>query len=105
MRRLKPVHKFFVELYEGMTHDNGRFSHTRCWSSIAYAVASFVVVKLTILGGMNPEYLLIYLATAGAHHSISKYITLTKTETIAEPTIPSVRKTSINKREPRQSGS
>ena len=54
--------------------DRGRFSQSKFWSNIAYAVASWVMVKMTAAGTLEVEYFIWYLVIAGGHSAISKYI-------------------------------
>lgn len=54
--------------------DRGHFSHSKFWSNIAYAVASWVMVKMTLAGALEVEYFIWYLVIAGGHSAVSKYI-------------------------------
>ncbi len=66
---------FIRELYEGLNKSpNGKFSHTRFWSNVAYCTATFIMLKLTYTSQLTPDYLLIYMATVASHASVSKYI-------------------------------
>lgn len=63
------------ELYRGLnTNPNGKFSHTKFWSNVAYCTATFIMFKLTYMSQLTPDYLMIYLATVASHASVSKYI-------------------------------
>lgn len=58
--------------------DNGRTSHTRFWSNIAYTTSTFIVIHLTLHDKITPDYLLWYMAIVAGHTSISKYLTAYK---------------------------
>ena len=62
--------------------EDGRISHTRFWSSVAYAVATWVVIKMTLAGTLNWELFTTYLAVVASHTAASKWLTarFTKTE-------------------------
>lgn len=54
----------------------GELSHTKLWSNIANAVASFVVVKMALTGTLSAEIFVGYLAVVGASAVASKYLSL-----------------------------
>jgi hypothetical protein len=54
----------------------GRLSHTKIWSNVAYAVATFVILLQAIADTLDPDMLLIYLAIVGAAEVASKFISL-----------------------------
>lgn len=56
------------------TGDNGRISHTKVWSNIAYIISSWVIIQLTLDGGISPEYFLMYLGIVASHSAASKWI-------------------------------
>jgi hypothetical protein len=67
---------FLKELYDGLTHDKGEFSHTKFWANIAYATATVVIFKLTYMSQLNENYFLIYLGVVAAHGTASKFLNL-----------------------------
>jgi hypothetical protein len=67
---------FFRELYDGLTHEKGEFSHTKFWANIAYATATVVVIKLTYMSQLTENYFLYYLAVVAAHGSVSKFLNM-----------------------------
>jgi hypothetical protein len=69
MNRL--IHAFYaLFIYD----EHGNYSHTRFWSSIAYAVASWVIIELTLNKSMSAEYLFTYMAILATHNGASKWI-------------------------------
>lgn len=69
---------FISTLYKNLTTDNGRFSHTRFWSNIAYTVATIVIIHLSLVDRLTENYFVIYLGVVASHASVSKWITATK---------------------------
>lgn len=71
-------HRIIDYLWQWMialnTGDNGRISHTKVWSNLAYSVSTWIVVQLTLDGNMSPEYFLIYLGIVASHSAASKWI-------------------------------
>ena len=57
---------------------NGNLSHTKVWSNIAYVVATYIVIKLTINNTLTEDYFLWYLTIVAGHTAISKYLTSIK---------------------------
>lgn len=71
--------KFLKELYKGLTTTpDGKFSHTKFWSNVAYCTATFVILKLTYASQLTEDYFLIYLAVVASHASLSKWIGTSK---------------------------
>ena len=67
--------KFLNELYRGLnTTPDGKFSHTKFWSNVANAVASFIMIKLTYTGALTENYFVIYLGVVASHTAVSKLI-------------------------------
>jgi len=54
--------------------DKGKYSHTRFWSSVAYAVASWVIIYLTLTGKMTETYLFTYMAILASHNGASRWM-------------------------------
>lgn len=54
----------------------GKVSHTVFFSSVAYAIASWIMVNLTINSKLTEDYLLWYLAIVAGHTSVSKFLSL-----------------------------
>lgn len=63
---------------KGMISDagTGKVSHTKVWANIAYAVATWVVIRLTIMGKLDFEIFGLYLAVVAASASASKFFAL-----------------------------
>lgn len=55
---------------------NGRFSASKFWATVANAVGTFVVVKVTLLGNITAELLLCYMAVVGGADVVKKGLTL-----------------------------
>lgn len=81
--------KLLISLWQGLTWSDGRMSHTKFWSSVAYAVATWVIIYTTINSGISTELLAIYIGTVAGHNILlrSKFMGV-KT---AEPEDPSLR--------------
>lgn len=60
-----------IQLFTG---EDGALSHTKFWSNVAYAVATWIMVNLTINSKLTEDYLLWYLATVAGHTSVSKFL-------------------------------
>lgn len=52
----------------------GKYSHTRFWSSVAYGVATWVIIQLTIHDHITVEYLFSYMAILASHNGASKWL-------------------------------
>lgn len=61
-------------LLEIFVHNNGKPSHTKVFSSVAYITATWIVIVLTYRNTLNVDYFLWYLAIVGAHATASKWI-------------------------------
>lgn len=56
------------DLYTGLTHTDGEFSNTKTFSSLAYAVASWVVIHQELNSTLSVEMMLVYLGTVAGHN-------------------------------------
>lgn len=54
----------------------GMVSHTKIWANIAYAVATGIVIHMTLNGQMTGDVLMIYLGIVGASSLGSKLLSL-----------------------------
>jgi hypothetical protein len=54
--------------------EDGKLSHTKCWSNIAYATATVVFMVQAYKGTLNSDVWLIYLAVVGTHTAASKFL-------------------------------
>ncbi len=62
-------------LWRHLTHNaDGTPSSTKLWQAVAYTVASWIMVYLTLHGLMSGEYLLIYLGALTAARSFQNYL-------------------------------
>lgn len=67
--------KFLNDLYKGLnTNPDGKFSHTKFWSNVANACATFIMIKLTYTGTLTENYFMIYLGVVASHTAVSKLI-------------------------------
>lgn len=57
-----------------ITTDSGRLSLTKFWSFIGCAVATWIVVYLTLKDKMSWEYFVAYLGSVGGFSQISKWL-------------------------------
>jgi hypothetical protein len=55
----------------------GQYSHTKIWTNIAYAAATFAFIRL-VLSDTPPglDIWLVYLVTVGAHNAASKFLSM-----------------------------
>lgn len=60
---------------------NGKISHAKLMETVAFIVASFVLIKLTYTGGITDQYFLWYLSIVFARGAFSKFATI-KMETL-----------------------
>ena len=73
------------ELYHGLTHTpDGKISHTRFWSNIAYCTATFIVIKLTYMNQLTENYFLFYLGVVASHATASKLLGIRKENNLGE---------------------
>lgn len=71
--------KIISELYRGLnTTPDGKFSHTKFWSNVANATATFIMIKLTYTGALTENYFMIYLGVVASHTAVSKLIGVIK---------------------------
>ncbi len=69
------IKRFAISIILGLVQDDrGKFSHSKFWSNVAYAITSWVIIKLTMDGKISVDYFLWYLIIAGGHSAIAKYI-------------------------------
>lgn len=62
-------------LWRLLTHNaDGTPSSTKFWQAVAYTVASWIMVHLTLHGAMSSEYLLVYLGALTAARSFQNYL-------------------------------
>lgn len=54
---------------------DGRVSNTMFWSSVAYGVATWIIIHLTNNDKLTVDYFLAYLAVVAVHTGASKFIT------------------------------
>lgn len=63
-------------LWRHLTYNaDGTPSSTKFWQAVAYTVASWIMVYLTLHGVMSSEYLLVYLGALTAARSFQHYLT------------------------------
>lgn len=63
-------------LWRLLTHNaDGTPSSTKFWQAVAYTIASWIMVHLTLHGSMTGEYLLVYLGALTAARSFQHYLT------------------------------
>lgn len=63
-------------LFKESMQDNatGRYSHARVIAMLVAVAATIFMWKLIILGGMNLEYFVAYLAYGTGHQGLNKYL-------------------------------
>lgn len=54
--------------------DSGKISSTKVWANIGCAIASYIVVHLTVKDKMTWEIFLAYLGTVGGFSQVSKWL-------------------------------
>ena len=59
---------------ELVTTESGRLSNSKLWSLVGCAVATWIVIMLTIKDKMTWEIFLAYLGTVGGFSQISKWL-------------------------------
>lgn len=60
--------KYLRQLWEHLTHGaDGKPSTLTLWTSVAYATATFVVIKQTMESTLSTELFLVYLGVVGGH--------------------------------------
>lgn len=71
----KPTKRDWTQLLlDIFVNGNGKPSHTKVFSSVAYITATWIVIVLTYRNTLNVDYFLWYLAIVGAHATASKWI-------------------------------
>ena len=65
-----------AKLAELVCSQDGRLSHTRLWSNVAYLVATWMFIRTNLVAPLPVEYWLAYLGVIGGHTAISKAITV-----------------------------
>ena len=69
MKDLLKLHMAHLRaLFIGLTHTRGVFSHTKTFSSLAYSVATWVVIHQELNNTQSVEMMLVFLGTVGAHN-------------------------------------
>ncbi len=65
-----------VKMVKESLQDNatGRYSHSRVIAMLVAVAATIFMWKLIILGGMNLEYFIAYLAYGTGHQSLNKFL-------------------------------
>lgn len=72
-------------LYIGLVYTpDGKVSHTKFWSNIAYCTATFVIIKLTYMNQLTENYFLFYLGVVASHASVSKMLGIRKENNLGE---------------------
>lgn len=68
--------KELCKLFKESLQDNatGRYSHARVIAMLVAIAATIFMWKLIILGGMNLEYFIAYLAYGTGHQSLNKFL-------------------------------
>lgn len=60
--------KYLTQLWHHLTYGvDGKPSTLALWTSVAYATATFVVVKQTLDSTLSTELFLVYLGVVGGH--------------------------------------
>lgn len=63
-----------MKLRDFYSYPDGRFAMSKFWGSVAYAVATWIVIRLTVNEHMTYEILLVYLGTVGSAEVAKKLI-------------------------------
>lgn len=68
--------KELCKLFKESLQDNatGRYSHARVIAMLVAVAATIFMWKLIILGGMNLEYFVAYLAYGTGHQGLNKFL-------------------------------
>lgn len=64
-----------MNMKELVTNNDGKLSHTKVWSNIAYGTATIVFIYQAYNQTLTADIWLIYLGVVGAHSAVSKAIT------------------------------
>jgi hypothetical protein len=59
---------------------NGAFNAAKFWAMVAFAIASFAVAKMSILGTLSDFSFIAYLAIVGGADVAKKWITMAYTK-------------------------
>lgn len=57
-------------LWDGLTKEQGNFSHTRTWSSAAYGVALWILIHQELVSKLNTEFGISVLLIVAGHHTL-----------------------------------
>lgn len=63
-----------MNLKEFITGENGKLSHTKLWSNVAYATMTFIVIFMAIKGTLLLDMFIAYGIIVALHNSASKLI-------------------------------
>ena len=63
-------------LCELVSNTDRTLSHSKLWSNIAYAAATWMFIRINIDGTATTEHWLIYLGVIGGHAAASKWIAI-----------------------------
>lgn len=55
---------------------NGRLSYNKLWANIAYAVVTFAIIRLSIVGEVSIEMWLVYLGAVAGNATICRVLSL-----------------------------
>lgn len=66
-----------ADVVKGFLSEQGQLSHTKLWSSVAYATGSWVIINQTLAHSLNTECFIAYLTICAAHSGYSKFISTT----------------------------
>jgi hypothetical protein len=72
MRLLRVVIDFIDDLMTD--HGTGKWSHTKFWANVAYGIASWSVIWLTLQGSLPTEVFVGYLLIVSGHTAVSKWL-------------------------------
>lgn len=63
-----------MKITDLLTSDDGRLSHTKLWSNVAYLIATVVVLIMACNGTLGIDVFGTYLGVVGAHNALSKWV-------------------------------
>lgn len=69
--RLKGTKKSINDMVRA---ENGKVSNSKVWALVASAVATWIVIYMTLHGKMDWEILLAYLGTVGGFSQVSQWM-------------------------------
>ena len=61
-----------MQIIEFLKDEKGKLSHARLLTCGAFVVTSFIMAKLTVMGGMNEGYFSLYLGAFVVNGLVSK---------------------------------